>query len=254
MQYEAIIFDLDGTAMPSVENSMPSEKMISTTKAFKDKTHLCAATGRSWKMAKDIILALGLTDPCIVSGGAVIVDPLKQEILWQEVINQDSLSQILKAVQKYEYRVVYATGLTTLAKQPNEITVLPPETNTIYIMRVDGDKADQVFNDLRDIDHITITKAISWELNNSIDIHITNAKATKEHAVIELCRLLGVNPVNTAGVGDGFNDVHLFNSVGHKVAMGNSVSELKELADEVIDTIDNDGLVKFIESSIRPGA
>jgi HAD superfamily hydrolase (TIGR01484 family) len=254
MLYEAIIFDLDGTAMPSVEDAMPSPKMISTTKSYKGKAHLSAATGRSWKMAKDIILALGLTDPCIVSGGAVIMDPLQQEILWQETINEDSLSQILKAAQKYDYRFVYATGLTTYAKQPDEISTLPAETNTIYIMGVGGDKANQVLKDLRGIDHITITKAISWKLNNSIDIHITNAKATKEHAVIELCRILGVNPVKTAGVGDGFNDVHLFNSVGHKVAMGNAVPELKELADEVVDTIDNDGLAKFIEASIKPGA
>jgi HAD superfamily hydrolase (TIGR01484 family) len=253
MLYEAIIFDLDGTAMPSAEDTTPSAKMISATKSFKDKTHLCAATGRSWKMAKDIILALGLTDPCIVSGGAVIMDPLKQEILWQETINEDSLSQILKVAQEYDYRFVYATGLTTSAKQPDEISSLPAETNTIYIMRVGADKAAQVLKDLSGIDHITITKAISWELNNSIDIHITNAKATKEHAVIELCRILGVNPVNTAGVGDGFNDVHLFNSVGHKIAMGNAVPELKELADKVIDTIDNDGLAKFIESSIKLG-
>jgi len=240
--------------MPSIEKSMPSAELVKVTNSFKNKVHLCAATGRSWQKAKDIILALGLTDPCIVSGGAVIVEPIKQEILWQEIINQDSLGQILKAIKKYDYRVVYATGLTTSVKQPNEITVLPAETNTVYIMNVDEDKADQVLNDLSGINYITITKAISWALKNGIDIHITNAKATKEHAVIELCRILSVNPVDTVGVGDGFNDVHLFNSVGHKVAMGNAVPELKELADEVIDTIDNDGLAKFIESSIKPRA
>lgn len=252
MLYEAIIFDLDGTAMPSAEVSLPSEELIKTTRKYREKVHLCAATGRSWPLAKNIIQALGLTDPCILSGGAVIADPVEEKILWQELIDKNSLEAILKVAQQHDYPVTYAVGLTKTKRQPKEITKLPLGVNTFYILNVAGDNVGEVLKELIGIEHITISKAYSWEVENGIDLHITNKQATKEHAVIELCRILGVNPVNTAGVGDGFNDVHLFNPVGHKVAMGNAVPELKELADEVIDSIDNNGLAKFIESSVNP--
>lgn len=42
------------------------------------------------------------------------------------------------------------------------------------------------------------------------------------------------------------NDVHLFEAVGHKVAMGNGTEKLQSLADEVIDSVDEDGLARFI--------
>src|SRR5665213_2645387 len=111
MRYEAIIFDLDGTAMPSQEVSLPSEKMAMTTKKYREKVHLCAATGRSWQNAKKIVQALGLIDPCIVSGGAVIIDPKDEKILWQVQIYQDSLELILKAIKQFDFNIVFATGM-----------------------------------------------------------------------------------------------------------------------------------------------
>jgi HAD superfamily hydrolase (TIGR01484 family) len=254
MRYPAIIFDLDGTAMPSVQNGMPSAQLVKTTNIFKNKIHLCAATGRSWPLAKGIIKALGLIDPCILSGGAVIADPVKEKILWQELIDQSSLEIILNVAQQHKYPVTYAYGLERVSKQPKEITQLPPGVNTFYILDIAGHEAIDMAEKLSAIPHITVSKAYSWSIKDGIDLHITNKRATKEHGVIELCRILGVNPVKVAGVGDGHNDIHLFNTVGHKVAMGNAVPELKELADEVIDTVDNDGLANFIEASVQPAA
>lgn len=38
--------------------------------------------------------------------------------------------------------------------------------------------------------------------------------------------------------GDGPNDMEIFDYVGFKIAMGNAVSELKEKADYVTDTVE----------------
>jgi len=79
------------------------------------------------------------------------------------------------------------------------------------------------------------------------DIHITNNAATKEHAVAELLARIGVDSKNTWGFGDALNDIHLFNAVHTKVAMGNAVQELKDLADEVIAPVNEDGLAQYFE-------
>jgi hydroxymethylpyrimidine pyrophosphatase-like HAD family hydrolase len=50
-----------------------------------------------------------------------------------------------------------------------------------------------------------------------------------------------------AVIGDANNDIHLFKGVGYKVAMGNATDQLKAEADEVIDSVDDDGLAYFIE-------
>lgn len=80
------------------------------------------------------------------------------------------------------------------------------------------------------------------------DLHVTHHKATKEHAVEELLKRLKINKRDTIGIGDSNNDMPLFASVGYKVAMGNAVTELKESADKVIDSVKKDGLADYLES------
>lgn len=251
MKYEAIIFDLDGTAMPSAPDALPSKAVIDTVKKYKEKIHLCAATGRSWPRAKNIITALGLTDPCITSGGALIIDPAKKDVLWEERISLDDVTEIKQAVGDYPYKIAFTQGLETRYASNIKRATLDYPLTTLYILDVPAKPAEEIIGKLSHINGVTVTKAYSWVLPNGIDLHITNRRATKEHGVIELCNLLKVNRSNVAGVGDSYNDIHLFNAVGHKIAMGNAVPDLKEVADIVIDTLEEEGLASFIESSVQ---
>ncbi len=52
------------------------------------------------------------------------------------------------------------------------------------------------------------------------------------------------------GVGDGDNDLPLFDSVGLKVAVANATDKLKSLADEVVAEADKDGLADVIQKHI----
>jgi HAD superfamily hydrolase (TIGR01484 family) len=249
MELDVIIFDLDGTAMPSAEKSMPSAELIKVTNQFKKNIHLCAATGRSWPLAKDIIKSLGLIDPCITSGGSVIVDPSNEEILWQRVITRSSMESIVEIANVYNYPVAYVSGLNITFCE--NIATTPESVNIFYIFDVPAEKVAGIVNKLEEVDNITVSKAYSWNVVGGMDLHITNQEATKEHAVFKLCSRLNIDASKSAGVGDGFNDLHLFNAVGYKVAMGNAVQELKDQADVVIDSLDKEGLATFIKSSVR---
>ena len=48
-------------------------------------------------------------------------------------------------------------------------------------------------------------------------------------------------------IGDHINDIDMFNAVGYKVAMGNAWDELKEQADFVTKTNDDDGVKYALE-------
>lgn len=51
-----------------------------------------------------------------------------------------------------------------------------------------------------------------------------------------------------AAIGDAQNDLPMFEAAGIKVAMGNAVDVLKDAADFITDTNDNDGIAKWIEA------
>ena len=64
-------------------------------------------------------------------------------------------------------------------------------------------------------------------------------------------QILGADRSEMIGIGDGHNDLHLFAAVGHKVAMGNAVDELKQAADETIGSVQEQGLEKYLERKLK---
>lgn len=108
----------------------------------------------------------------------------------------------------------------------------------------------ELYPKLNQIKGITCVMVVAQK-SGCRDIHIVNSFATKEHAIAELLQLLKIKREHTIGVGDGHNDIHLFNAVHRKVAMGNAVLELKEMADEVIGPVESDGMARYLLSLIR---
>jgi hydroxymethylpyrimidine pyrophosphatase-like HAD family hydrolase len=62
--------------------------------------------------------------------------------------------------------------------------------------------------------------------------------------------MLNVQKETAVAVGDSSNDLPLFRGVGYKVAMGNATEELKEEADYITASVEEDGLAQFIEQRI----
>lgn len=210
----AIIFDLDGTVMPSGRHSMPGSEMCNAVITNRDKIILCAATGRAWREAGPVIKALGVNRPSIINGGTTIVDPNNETILWEETISAQTAGHIYEIAGKYSYPFSFSKGLSlTEAEAPKG------PVNTMYILDVPLESEDLklLLSELSSLEGIIVSKAYSWGIEKGVDLHITSRTATKEHAVIELCSMLGVDRTKAAGVGDGFNDIHLFNAVGYKV-------------------------------------
>jgi hydroxymethylpyrimidine pyrophosphatase-like HAD family hydrolase len=59
--------------------------------------------------------------------------------------------------------------------------------------------------------------------------------------------LLGAHDIPSFGFGDGVNDFALFQSVDYRIAMGNAVQELKDMADYVTSENTNGGLVQALK-------
>lgn len=246
MQYKAIIFDLDGTAIPNKPNGMPSQRLVDAVEQAQGKIKLCAATGRPITNAKAILTALNLQDPCVISAGTQIVDPATDKILWEASLEPADVTAILNICKPYHYEVLIRNelmgdGSSAATRQP-----IDGHVNVMYVMGCAQPDADAILAELEKLPNVTAAGVLSWT-HEGIDIHITHKEATKEHAIAELLKILGLSKDEVIGVGDADNDVHLFAGVGYKVAMGNGTDRLKGLADKVVDTVDDDGLAKVIE-------
>lgn len=79
---------------------------------------------------------------------------------------------------------------------------------------------------------------------------ISNKDARKSCGVEFLRKMWDIKQDEVLAIGDQNNDIDLLQAGGIKVAMGNGTPELKEYADYITDTVENDGFVKAIEKFV----
>jgi len=65
---------------------------------------------------------------------------------------------------------------------------------------------------------------------------------SKVVALAEICALEGVAAADVVAFGDDVNDVEMLRWAGRGVAMGQAPLEVQEAADDVTETVDNDGV------------
>lgn len=74
-----------------------------------------------------------------------------------------------------------------------------------------------------------------------------NKDISKESGILRLCRHYGVPASQIIAFGDDLNDAGMLRIAGYAVAMGNAVQPLKEMADEITVSNEEDGVAHVLE-------
>ena len=87
-------------------------------------------------------------------------------------------------------------------------------------------------------------RMVRWHEHSSDVVPISGSKAAGVAKVVEH---LGFKPENVMVFGDGLNDLELFDYAGISIAMGNSHEKIKEKADYIAKTLEEDGIFNALE-------
>ncbi len=248
--YKALILDLDGTTIASRGGSLASKLVEQAIKAAHPVIKVAIATGRSWHLAIDVIQQLGITEPCIFDGGAQIVSPTTGKVHFNKLLSIRKQQEIIALCLPLKY-TIYITSKHQVS-QVKRIEDAVEFTGKVELENVPTNEASCTLEKLKTLKGVAAHIASSWNPGDFVAIHMTHQEATKEHAIAELLKIMGVTPADTIGVGDTYNDLPLFASVGLKVAMGNSPDELKSAADYVAPDLEHDGVANVIRKFILP--
>ena len=104
------------------------------------------------------------------------------------------------------------------------------------------DKADELAHRLSDCDCIRFSDGFWYKF--------TKKNVTKENAIIKITEVCGFSIDSIIVFGDDYADIGMLELCGIGVAMGNAIDEVKERADIVIGSNDEDGIADFIENEI----
>lgn len=243
-QYKALMLDLDGTTIPNHPKGMPSHRVIDAITKASKKVHVGIVTGRPFFYSKHIMHALSLNGPSIVSGGSQIVDIKTEKILWERPITVAEVDAIYNRLQRLKVELLFQKS-STLGKDVIGSYIQNAEATSISI-QARPEIIEEAVTSLRDINNIVFHRMPGWE-SDKVWLQISHSEATKQHGIFECAKLLGIDTHEMIAVGDGGNDLPMLMACGLKVAMGNSGFELKDIADYVAPTVDEDGVVDVIE-------
>lgn len=218
------------------------------------------ATGRPYQgIVKRICKDLGLTSPQIISGGSEIIDPKTEEVLWAEYFPKAQAENLIKYFleQNFDFGIE-SEGYALTPKNIEKVEYGPDmvyknfedlnyeKVSKMVLFHVssigDPKEMEQILGDrYRDLHFVR-----SGKEGSPLVLDITSAKSTKHLAVLELSKILNIDPSLMVGVGDGYNDYPLLTACGFKVVMENAPQQLKDIADLIVPDVNNDGFVAAI--------
>ena len=219
--------------------------MVAAIARAQKKVFIGIATGRPYYNVKHIIENMGLTGPCIVNNGAQIIDALTGKVLYEQLMADADVSAVCSVAFALKIPLLLNTG-----KEDVEINEMTKFAGQIYgawgFTAVEEEIADLFINQVSNIPTIVAHKTPS-HMNSKFYIVVVHTNATKLHGVLEVSRFLNIKTEDIIVVGDGDNDFPLLMACGLRVAMGNAVEGLKEIADYVAPSVFEDGLVDVID-------
>lgn len=246
MKYKAIISDIDGTLVPNKRDGLVSEKLTKAINKAKSKIHFGVATSRDLRNVSNVINHLSLSGPSILYGGAWIVDCPSLSPIWQKGIDIDIFNTAYEHAKKLGfYFVVNDNGKDY---KPNE-AYSPNKPINIWAHGLENAQLDEYHAFIKDFPMLTMHSVPSWQ-DGKIDFILNHTEATKQHAIFELAKLLQISTDEIIGIGDGAIDIPLLMACGLKIAVGNAVPELKEIADYIAPSVEEDGVADVIEKFV----
>ncbi|WP_206240506.1 Cof-type HAD-IIB family hydrolase [Novosphingobium terrae] len=209
---------------------------------------------------------LGLTRPIGAFNGGTIVQP-DGTVLSSELVPGDVARQVLALIDRPNVTIWLFSQGRWIAQRPDahydDRERKSANQEPIYDANLDSyadsvDKIVAVSDDhdmLADLEAI-VDRAVGTRAtvgrSQLYYLDITATRANKGDGVLALAHAFGVDPGQVAVIGDQRNDMPMFRKAGLSIAMGQGPVEVREAADHVTASNDEDGVAQAIDSILLP--
>ena len=268
---QLVILDLDGTVVPYAEEHVPPSPRTQAAVAatLRAGVPVIIATGRAVWSALPTAADLGLHGVELVcSNGAVVYDPDSASVLHAVTIDPGPAARALAAGKDgLTFAVEHGTeGFRTTPGFPRDFPSRFLDTasmaeivagpTTRLVARLESSRPTELSFEAfgaeaaaaRELcDAVLDPDVYGWEIGYTGWIDVMAPGVTKATGAAMLAADLGVDPSGVLAVGDGENDLPLFEWAGWSVAMGQAPPEVRAAADEVTASVTHDGAAVVLE-------
>ncbi|MEC0092782.1 Cof-type HAD-IIB family hydrolase [Paenibacillus macquariensis] len=261
--YKLIAIDIDDTLINDNKEVLPSTQKALEQAVAKDVV-VTLATGRAYASAQHLARQTGLNVPIITYQGALIKNLLDEQVLYERFVPKDAAHKLFDFCIEHNLHVQFYIDDKLYAREENQKLIDYCELNgTPYFIEPDFIKiVDQPTPKILIVDDPAYLDEIAPILRGLLgdQVHITKSKpqfleimhheGTKGHALTFLADHFNVELSETIAIGDSWNDHEMLEVAGLGVAMGNAIDALKEIADYVTLSNNEDGIKQVIEKFV----
>ncbi|WP_026389493.1 Cof-type HAD-IIB family hydrolase [[Acholeplasma] multilocale] len=235
-------------------------------------------TGRLDVANRKIAKQLKVQMPIIACNGAIITDLITNDVLFADYLDKTATAAVFREAATLEIDIIaYVPGamvgvkgserlttwenyLTTVKKKEKFDINYYPDLNAI---------ADAIENEeVKPVELVVFSssktkqKVARMIFDKYTDIFDTaqslpqmfnamNKGTNKLSGIKKWAEIIGVDYRDIVTFGDNHNDIEMVSGVNKGYAVGNAVEELKAVAYEVCDNIENNGVGKVLEGMVR---
>jgi Cof subfamily protein (haloacid dehalogenase superfamily) len=264
MPYRLIAMDLDDTLLTD-ELTVTEGTRQAMNEAIAQGAHLTIATGRMFDSAQKIARQVGLNVPIITYQGSLIKNLLDEEVLYERSIPVEVARELYEYCQTHGLHLQsYIDDKLYVSEDNEKIVAYAKQSNIPYIVEPDFSRIIEHPKQTKMliIDDPAKLDALLPELKAALGskVHLTKSKpnyleflhleGTKGHALRFLASHYGIPLEETIAMGDAMNDHEMVEAAGLGVAMANAVPALKEIADFITLSNNDEGVKHVLEKFV----
>lgn len=267
MNEHLIVLDLDGTLL----NDQQKISAITKETLMKAKAaghHVMIATGRPFRASQMYYEELGLITPIVNFNGAFVHHP--RDPKWKSIhspVNMRVVHDVIESVNNYEYNNLIAeviddvyihredqimlnifnTGNPRVRMGDLKVNLL--EDPTSLLIQANDIHVPIIRQHLQDV-HAELIEHRRWGAPYPI-IEIVRKGLSKAVGIDQIAKEMGIPRERIIAFGDEDNDLEMIEYAGVGVAMGNGIDLLKNIANEITLTNNEDGVAKILQERLK---
>lgn len=251
---KAAFFDIDGTLLSFTTHRVSEGTVRAFARLHEAGVRTFLSTGRPMVLVPDMPVTF---EAYITMNGALVFTPEpERHVLLSNPVPDDDYNAWLNHAKRLGLCTMVFTENGMMLAQPNEIGMklrdqlefpLPP------IVDIDDMRSSQAFQIIALMPSTSDAKVAALMPQCRLPrwhpafTDIVNGANSKSSGMEAICRHYGIRQEETIAFGDGGNDIDMLRWAGIGIAMGNADDTVKQAADMVTTTVDDEGIENAIK-------
>ena len=264
-----LAFDMDHTLLND-KGELSEKNHLCLRRAVEKGFHIVIATGRVFSAFPKTILDMPEFRYVITSNGARIVDLQSRETIYSNLLTRKAVEDALPWISDFDVmkevffnHEVYADkhciadlpryGIFSERSQKYVLETRKPVDDTVALIKENADILENInliFSDqqkrMQYWNELKKNKGLKVVSSMPFNIELGGQTTSKASALEALAARFGFGHENIMSFGDSSNDAEMLAASAIGVAMGNAVQELKEVADYIAQTNEQDGVANAL--------